>query len=436
MSNPNSIDHSQAAIKAASKYAQDKCLNLVHSAANIVIDPPHSGSSDEYHSPNSIYSNKKISSLTTSPMYSNKNDDVVSSLLTDEPGDFGIDRHIVQAALAALGLDTQLFIADKACSPGAHITTGPRRPKKKFSDMDEDERLLASSEAKKLSARQRRQIRNRVSARQFRLRRKEYISQLESLVVKMTTKITTLQKALAESKTENNMLKEVKTTVVQPKQQQQHFQQQEQLQEKQQLFNDSLLVLPEYSQSDTTVVPEVFPDLFMEDHLNSNLNIASYQEQHLNVSPSSSCINSPWSGSISDISTGWSSNTAKFTNSMSATSAESIRMSPNIINLLPPYPDQLLEWPEQPRSDSGYIQIPDTRIYHSKVPHLKEQLVLGQKKLEKEASVKFLLSPKAKSSNNLSKDKKVKMLAEDKLSILMVDTLFKSLDMKMGTLKI
>lgn len=368
-------------------------------------------------------------------MYSNKNDDVVSSLLTDEPGDFGIDRHIVQAALAALGLDTRLSTADKARSPGGHITTGPRRPKKNFSDMDEDERLLASSEAKKLSARQRRQIRNRVSARQFRLRRKEYISQLESLVVEMTAKITTLQKALAESKTENKMLEEVKTTIVQPKQQQ-HLQQQEQLPEKEQLLNNSFLVLPEYSQTDTTVVPEVFPDLFMENHLNSNLNIASYQEQHLNISPSSSCINSPWSSSMSDIPTSWSSNTTKPTNSMPAISAESIRMSPNIINLLPPYPDQLLGWPEQPRSDSGYIKIPDTRIYHSKIPHPKEQLVMGQKKLEKEASVKLLSSSKAKTSSNLPKDKKVKMLAEDKLSILMVDTLFKSLDMKMATLKI
>ncbi|CAI4217391.1 unnamed protein product [Parascedosporium putredinis] len=47
-------------------------------------------------------------------------------------------------------------------------------------DMDEDERLLASEEGKKLSSKERRQLRNKVSARAFRSRRKEYISQLES----------------------------------------------------------------------------------------------------------------------------------------------------------------------------------------------------------------------------------------------------------------
>jgi bZIP-type transcription factor MBZ1 len=56
------------------------------------------------------------------------------------------------------------------------------RPKKDEDDMDEDERLLASEEGKKLSSKERRQLRNKVSARAFRSRRKEYITQLESEV--------------------------------------------------------------------------------------------------------------------------------------------------------------------------------------------------------------------------------------------------------------
>jgi hypothetical protein len=39
-------------------------------------------------------------------------------------------------------------------------------------EMDEDERLLASEEGKKLSSKERRQLRNKVSARAFRSRRK------------------------------------------------------------------------------------------------------------------------------------------------------------------------------------------------------------------------------------------------------------------------
>lgn len=47
-----------------------------------------------------------------------------------------------------------------------------QRMKKDEEEMDEDERLLASEEGKKLSSKERRQLRNKVSARAFRSRRK------------------------------------------------------------------------------------------------------------------------------------------------------------------------------------------------------------------------------------------------------------------------
>jgi hypothetical protein len=50
----------------------------------------------------------------------------------------------------------------------AHV----QRMRKEEEDMDEDERLLASEEGKKLSSKERRQLRNKVSARAFRSRRK------------------------------------------------------------------------------------------------------------------------------------------------------------------------------------------------------------------------------------------------------------------------
>lgn len=52
------------------------------------------------------------------------------------------------------------------------------KAKKDEADMDEDERLLASEEGKKLSSKERRQLRNKVSARAFRSRRKG----MESLI--------------------------------------------------------------------------------------------------------------------------------------------------------------------------------------------------------------------------------------------------------------
>ena len=62
---------------------------------------------------------------------------------------------------------------DGASTPtgNGHLSNSARM-RKDEEDMDEDERLLASEEGKKLSSKERRQLRNKVSARAFRSRRK------------------------------------------------------------------------------------------------------------------------------------------------------------------------------------------------------------------------------------------------------------------------
>ena len=60
------------------------------------------------------------------------------------------------------------------------------RMKKDEDDMDEDERLLNSDEGKKLSSKERRQLRNKVSARAFRSRRKGMTTSLALLRVHRT----------------------------------------------------------------------------------------------------------------------------------------------------------------------------------------------------------------------------------------------------------
>ncbi|KAF3765981.1 hypothetical protein M406DRAFT_356153 [Cryphonectria parasitica EP155] len=86
---------------------------------------------------------------------------------------------------------TQLLNSMRARSGGPELDNSPLmnvpRPKKDEDDMDEDERLLASEEGKKLSSKERRQLRNKVSARAFRSRRKEYITQLESEIANKVT---------------------------------------------------------------------------------------------------------------------------------------------------------------------------------------------------------------------------------------------------------
>lgn len=78
------------------------------------------------------------------------------------------------------------------------------RNKKDEEEMDEDERLLASEEGKKLSSKERRQLRNKVSARAFRSRRKEYIGQLEGEIAQKVTEnqdLRTQNRALLEENT-------------------------------------------------------------------------------------------------------------------------------------------------------------------------------------------------------------------------------------------
>ena len=61
---------------------------------------------------------------------------------------------------------------DDEDADGSNHNSSGQRSRKGEEDMDEDERLLASEEGKKLSSKERRQLRNKVSARAFRSRRK------------------------------------------------------------------------------------------------------------------------------------------------------------------------------------------------------------------------------------------------------------------------
>ncbi|KAJ3497780.1 hypothetical protein NLG97_g1634 [Lecanicillium saksenae] len=83
------------------------------------------------------------------------------------------------------------------------------RSKKAEEDMDEDERLLASEEGKKLSSKERRQLRNKVSARAFRSRRKEYISQLESERDNKDEEVTRLRQSNRALMEENKRLSDL-----------------------------------------------------------------------------------------------------------------------------------------------------------------------------------------------------------------------------------
>lgn len=73
-------------------------------------------------------------------------------------------------------------------------------------DVDEDTKLLMSEEGKKLSSKERRQLRNKVSARNFRVRRKEYITHLETLVNERSFETSSLRRQVDSLRYENDEL--------------------------------------------------------------------------------------------------------------------------------------------------------------------------------------------------------------------------------------
>lgn len=91
---------------------------------------------------------------------------------------------------------------------GTPVPSGANIPrmKKEDDDMDEDERLLASEEGKKLTSKERRQLRNKVSARAFRSRRKEYIGQLEGDLNVKVDEANALRDENRQLREENNRL--------------------------------------------------------------------------------------------------------------------------------------------------------------------------------------------------------------------------------------
>ncbi|KAL8670166.1 MAG: hypothetical protein Q9168_005280 [Polycauliona sp. 1 TL-2023] len=96
---------------------------------------------------------------------------------------------------------------DDIATPTAHGNVSHLgRAKKDEEDMDEDERLLASEEGKRLSSKERRQLRNKVSARAFRSRRKEYIGQLEGELATKSAEADELRAKNQELMAENTRL--------------------------------------------------------------------------------------------------------------------------------------------------------------------------------------------------------------------------------------
>ncbi|KAJ5131591.1 hypothetical protein N7448_005749 [Penicillium atrosanguineum] len=88
------------------------------------------------------------------------------------------------------------------------------KPKRDEAGMNEDKRLLASEEGKKLSGKERRQLRNKISARVFRSRRKGHIGQLEGEIASCANEAHDLRLQNRRLLEENACLNELARTLL------------------------------------------------------------------------------------------------------------------------------------------------------------------------------------------------------------------------------
>ncbi|KAI0182076.1 hypothetical protein GGR52DRAFT_568280 [Hypoxylon sp. FL1284] len=120
---------------------------------------------------------------------------------------------IVEQKISQLLSDMRASAGVNSANEDAPMLQLPRT-KKEEDEMDEDERLLASEEGKKLSSKERRQLRNKVSARAFRSRRKEYIGQLETEIANRVSEAADLRAANRALVEENRRLSNLTRTLL------------------------------------------------------------------------------------------------------------------------------------------------------------------------------------------------------------------------------
>jgi hypothetical protein len=89
-----------------------------------------------------------------------------------QPRDALVEEKISQLLNSMRHGSVTIEVENKSSIQNVNIMAHAHRVQKDDEEMDDDERLLASEEGKKLSRKERRQLRNRVSARAFRSRRK------------------------------------------------------------------------------------------------------------------------------------------------------------------------------------------------------------------------------------------------------------------------
>ncbi|KAJ2323123.1 hypothetical protein GGI00_005715, partial [Coemansia sp. RSA 2681] len=101
-------------------------------------------------------------------------------------------------------------VVDRSSSAAAKVASGLASPGNEFDDLDmaDEDEDMEGIDVKNLSSKERRQLRNKISARNFRVRRKEYISNLEAEVRMHKEEADGLRAKLVVSRKDNSLLRD------------------------------------------------------------------------------------------------------------------------------------------------------------------------------------------------------------------------------------
>ncbi|GBB89450.1 hypothetical protein RclHR1_16130003 [Rhizophagus clarus] len=146
--------------------------------------------------------------LTSVPVIEETNETTQQAIATTAVGpSLAILNAQLAELLAKLPTIKQEAISDKIASP-----TSPKTQTLKSSNSLNNNNAQKSDDSqidmKKLSSKERRQIRNKISARNFRVRRKEYIQNLETTKEQQQEEINLLRQALLHLQEENTKLQQ------------------------------------------------------------------------------------------------------------------------------------------------------------------------------------------------------------------------------------
>ncbi|KAJ2456964.1 hypothetical protein GGF42_002958 [Coemansia sp. RSA 2424] len=116
----------------------------------------------------------------------------------------------VRPPAGAAGSAAAAAVVDRSSSAAAKVASGLASPGNEFDDLDmaDEDEDMEGIDVKNLSSKERRQLRNKISARNFRVRRKEYISNLEAEVRMHKEEADGLRAKLVVSRKDNSLLRD------------------------------------------------------------------------------------------------------------------------------------------------------------------------------------------------------------------------------------